>query len=150
QQVRWPPHGVKKVAEWRCSQCERAFLLVQRQRPPYKDAGGTNRFWGGESAQHRRADMTRINTRRVSLAVGLLAQTICAVAAGVGPVQSDDVSDKSAPGPKASQDLYGDPLPPGALARLGTTRFRHAASSAAYSPDGKLLAVGGADNEIWL
>jgi WD40 repeat protein len=55
-----------------------------------------------------------------------------------------------AEGPAARVDRHGDPLPFGALARLGTTRFRYAATAVAYSPDGTLLAAGGADNTIRL
>jgi WD40 repeat protein len=44
-------------------------------------------------------------------------------------------------------DLHDDALPPGALARLGTTRLRHVDDLAvvAFSPDGKYLASAGGD-----
>src|SRR5262245_64326513 len=41
------------------------------------------------------------------------------------------------------KDLYGDPLPPGATARIGTLRLRDTGefSQVALSPDGKLLVT---------
>ena len=48
-------------------------------------------------------------------------------------------------GPAPAVDRHGDPLPPDALARLGTTRLRHgqAACALAFTPDGKVLASTG-------
>jgi len=43
-------------------------------------------------------------------------------------------------------DLYGDPLPSGAIARIGSIRLRHAAlSDLIYLPDGKTILSAGGD-----
>jgi WD40 repeat protein len=51
------------------------------------------------------------------------------------------------------KDSYGDPLPPGALLRLGTIRFRHGTwiKAVSYSPDGKTIAAGdyGGTIRLW-
>ena len=47
------------------------------------------------------------------------------------------------PAPPPGFDAAGDPLPPGALARLGNARLRHPGTvqNVAFSPDGSRLAV---------
>src|SRR5262245_65721368 len=64
-----------------------------------------------------------------------LALLVLAVATGAGRPNDD-----GAPG----KDLFGDPLPTGARARLGTVRFRADVTPAGFalSQGGKTLAVG--------
>jgi WD40 repeat protein len=59
-------------------------------------------------------------------------------------VQPDEPVGK--PG-KLATDAFGDSLPPGAVARLGTVRFRHGNGVflIAFSADGKKLVFGGSD-----
>jgi WD40 repeat protein len=48
-------------------------------------------------------------------------------------------------GAEPARDLDGDPLPSGAVVRIGSLRFRHpsAVECAAFSPDGRYIATGG-------
>jgi RNA polymerase sigma factor (sigma-70 family) len=57
-----------------------------------------------------------------------------------------------APAARERGDGLGDPLPPGAVGRIGTIRLRHGGpvTCVAWAPKGKLLASGGCDNVVAL
>ncbi|HEY7425531.1 MAG TPA: WD40 repeat domain-containing protein [Gemmataceae bacterium] len=54
-------------------------------------------------------------------------------------------------GAEPQRDRFGDPLPEGAIARLGSLRLRHEHPllAAASAPDGKILATAGMDRQIF-
>jgi RNA polymerase sigma factor (sigma-70 family) len=64
-----------------------------------------------------------------------------------GPGQPGPASDVQAP-----TDRFGDPLPPGAVARIGTVRFRHTGDigQIAFSADGKVLAAADSSDAVYL
>jgi RNA polymerase sigma factor (sigma-70 family) len=55
---------------------------------------------------------------------------------------------KAEEGKQAKKDLYGDPLPPGVLARMGTVRLRQPYADVRFAPDGKTLISAGGDGII--
>jgi WD40 repeat protein len=77
--------------------------------------------------------------------------TLVAIPPAIG--EPPTVQDRKAPKEgKARTDRYGDPLPDGAIGRLGTTRLRHGgmAVSVALSPDGKTVASAGREGTVSL
>jgi RNA polymerase sigma factor (sigma-70 family) len=101
--------------------------------------------------------MSKVKTGlALALAVGLLVGSIGLAAhqATTAPAPQDGGQKPAAapPGPEKAPmkmpkglDRNGDPLPKGAVARLGTVRFHHGfhAAAVAFAPDGKTLAAGG-------
>ena len=108
---------------------------------------------------------------KVRMVALLLAVTVAVAGAGVlarqapatkGPqaphADPPRAQAKHAPQPtpdkqqQARTDHYGDPLPPGALARLGTMRFRHSHTifRVVFSPDGKIVASAGQEPGVCL
>ncbi len=82
------------------------------------------------------------------LTLGLLGAGAGLLSARAGPKDPPSPQPAAAPDREAVKDtadvLAESPLPPGALARLGTSRFRHAfiIRALAFSPDGKVVASG--------
>lgn len=91
----------------------------------------------------------------VSLALCFLATPIALVVlAWSAAGQTFPAPQKPLDLPKKAIDLYGDPLPSGALVRLGTVRFRrtseHTLAGLAFLADNKtLLTAQGHDLQIW-
>src|SRR5262249_18269644 len=75
------------------------------------------------------------------LRITALVFALGSVAGGAVPLANGQVD---ANPPAVRTDPFGDRLPPGAVARIGTTRFRNPhdrVSSIAFSPDGKTVAA---------
>src|SRR5262249_3866255 len=90
--------------------------------------------------------------RRVQLmrySTCLMLSTALVVGIVVPSLRGGDKPQETA---KPRVDQQGDPLPPGALARLGSIRFRQGSfiQSLAVSPDGKVMASAGAGGKIRL
>ena len=83
----------------------------------------------------------------------MVASLILTAAAATGSSADDPISElpRKPAKPLAATDLYGDPLPPGAIARMGTIRFWHGSllSGVAFSRDGTVLATIGSDVRLW-
>ncbi|MCZ6691401.1 MAG: hypothetical protein O7H41_17575 [Planctomycetota bacterium] len=78
----------------------------------------------------------------VPLAVLLIGFPLLAFAQEAAPPEKQTPKDQSA---KPRVDLYGNPLPEGAIARLGSLKFRQGGDvySVSFSRDGKFVASAG-------
>jgi len=98
--------------------------------------------------------LAKVKLGAVLLTLGLVAGGIglAIVARPAGQDAAPDLARQERspdPGTEPRTDLYGDPLPPGAVARLGTTQLRHAGlAELRFSEDGKTLISGGRDRTI--
>jgi WD40 repeat protein len=119
------------------------------------------RFAGAASAQAAALAQGALPTRTATklgsllllLGAGLLTYSL---AAGPPPEGQRAGPPPALPGPAEvgtqGTDAHGDPLPPGALARLGTVRFRQAKGicAVAFAPGGKAVVSVGCDRSVVL
>jgi WD40 repeat protein len=100
----------------------------------------------------RRASLSSVRTAALLLPVGVaVLAALLAHAPGRAEATADQPKTFVGPPEPSRADLFGDPLPEGALARLGTTRLYHGGYiiGLAFSADGKLLMSAGGENSIF-
>jgi WD40 repeat protein/beta-lactamase regulating signal transducer with metallopeptidase domain len=120
-------------------------------------------FWRRRPEILRRIDMLRRHPQgqsprlgtRAAWTVVVMTAAVCLAVAGVGHSRSTATEPPpvgAAPEVNAptTTDVFGDPLPAGALARLGTTRWRHGGNVTfvAFGPEGKTLITAGQDSTV--
>jgi RNA polymerase sigma factor (sigma-70 family) len=101
--------------------------------------------------------MVSLSRAKIALALGLLVATGASLV--VFPIglphphaeetTKENVSPSVVEAKQSRVDRFGDPLPEGALTRLGTMRFRHGrGTTLAFAPDGKSVLSCGADHTL--
>ncbi|MFO0807290.1 MAG: WD40 repeat domain-containing protein [Gemmataceae bacterium] len=95
--------------------------------------------------------MSRELTRQILSSVAIATLASFSVAAPPPPqARTAATTTPVLPLKEANVDLVGDPLPAGAIARMGSIRLRHAnATDIVAMPDGKTLVTSGRDLRFW-
>src|SRR5205823_4374204 len=88
--------------------------------------------------------LTLLAAAGVGAREALSASSYAATDEGITPTQPASHDPKANEETQIHADSHGDPLPAGAQARLGTTRFRHQepVADAVFGKDGKTLITG--------
>jgi RNA polymerase sigma factor (sigma-70 family) len=131
----------------------RAGLAEETRRAAVRWAAGEapEGLVSGRVLELAKGGVRAMNLTRVKVAAAIVLAVGVASGAGVlaypRPEQpaAPPAAERPAEARRAAADRYGDALPEGALARLGTLRFRHEwfVSCAALAPDGRTVAAGG-------
>jgi RNA polymerase sigma factor (sigma-70 family) len=144
-----------------------AALVAATQRLASLVAAGEAAAVSTPVAVPAKAAVKTVALGRLQTAVAL-AVALCVLAAGAGwaahqvlAVKPAAVGHEDGPQParkveapteggaaQARADFYGDPLPAGALVRLGTVQLRHPKSQVAFSEDGKTLISAAKDQVV--